>query len=409
MERRVLVGELQSALDALAADDLYPLPAPDLLDSVRELVAVRNRIDAELARRIRRMDLPDAVEHDGLRSPITWLCGHTRLSGRAATQLVAAGRVAEALPQTAARFAAGQLTGEQVALLAPVLEPENLSAAAEAGVDLPGLDAALAELGATRPHSLLKQAVRHYLARLHPDGPEPDPTEQRTLTYTRHEDGSVTGRFDLDPVGGEKFTAALESIMHADRPAGDERTRAQRQGGAFVQLLDNALAAGRLPIHRGVKPQVIITINAADFTDPRTGPGTAECGYGAEVSAATARRIACDGQITRILLDPDGQPLDVGRSQRIVPPHIRRAVEIRDKQCVFAGCTAPHWWAEVHHLLEWMYGGETSLDNSALLCEHHHTKVHAGFRVERDTSGAWHTYRPDGSEILPTQPLVTAA
>jgi hypothetical protein len=56
-----------------------------------------------------------------------------------------------------------------------------------------------------------------------------------------------------------------------------------------------------------------------------------------------------------------------------------------------------------------MYGGETSLDNSALLCEHHHTKVHAGFRIERQPDGTWRTWRPDGSEILIHPPLVPAA
>jgi hypothetical protein len=47
-----------------------------------------------------------------------------------------------------------------------------------------------------------------------------------------------------------------------------------------------------------------------------------------------------------------------------------------------------------------MYGGPTSLENSGLLCERHPTQAHHGFRVERDTTGRWHTYRPDGTEIL---------
>ncbi|MGZ4569070.1 MAG: endonuclease, partial [Blastococcus sp.] len=38
--------------------------------------------------------------------------------------------------------------------------------------------------------------------------------------------------------------------------------------------------------------------------------------------------------------------------------------------------------------------------NSGLLCERHHTKVHHGFRIERDPDGRWHTYRPDGTEIV---------
>ncbi|MBY3555138.1 endonuclease, partial [Modestobacter lapidis] len=63
-------------------------------------------------------------------------------------------------------------------------------------------------------------------------------------------------------------------------------------------------------------------------------------------------------------------------------------------------CGAPHWWCDVHHLLHWLFGGETNLENSGLLCERHHTKVHHGFRVERPPDGRWRTYRPDGSEII---------
>jgi hypothetical protein len=47
------------------------------------------------------------------------------------------------------------------------------------------------------------------------------------------------------------------------------------------------------------------------------------------------------------VLDPDGLPLDVGRDKRVVPPHIRRAVEQRDRQCVFAGCHAPTHWCGI--------------------------------------------------------------
>ena len=105
------------------------------------------------------------------------------------------------------------------------------------------------------------------------------------------------------------------------------------------------------------------------------------------------------------MLDPDGQPLDLGRDKRVVPPHIRRGVEQRDQQSVFAGCGAPTHWCDVHHLVEWIFGGETSLANSALLCERHHTKAYHSSRIERDPGGRWHTYRPDGTEILIGPPL----
>lgn len=93
-------------------------------------------------------------------------------------------------------------------------------------------------------------------------------------------------------------------------------------------------------------------------------------------------------------------PLDTGRTHRVVPPHLRRAIELRDRTCVFAGCEAPPWWCEVHHRLHWAHGGETEPENLGLVCERHHGKVHHGFRIERDPGGRWHTYRPDGSQIV---------
>ncbi len=179
---------------------------------------------------------------------------------------------------------------------------------------------------------------------------EPDPVEQRSLTMTTHADGTVTGRFELDAVGGEKVKTAIESTVQADRPEGDRRTRAQRQGGALVQLADNALAAGGLPVLRSVKPHVVVTIGIDDLAADGTGPATATTGFGAVISAARARWLACDSAVTRIVMGPDGTPLDVGRAHRWSPPALRRAVVARDKECVFAGCGAPHHWAEVHHL-----------------------------------------------------------
>jgi hypothetical protein len=289
--------------------------------------------------------------------------------------------------------------------MAPITTPENLVRAAAQDVDLAAVDAALAAVAASEPHDRLRRVVHHYLALLDPDGSEPDPTEQRSLSIAKHADGSLSGRFELDPVGGEKLQAALESFVQADRPAGDTRTRAQQLGDALVQLADTALAAGTLPILRTVKPHVGVLIPLADLADPGTGPGAGETGFGAHISAARARWLACDGTITRIVIGPEGQPLDLGRTQRVVPPHLRRAVEQRDRSCVFTGCSAPNYWCDVHHLLHWIDGGETSLDNSALLCERHHTKVHHGFRVERQPDGRWRTWRPDGSEIL-IQPLL---
>ncbi|MDP9460991.1 MAG: HNH endonuclease [Actinomycetota bacterium] len=399
------MGELTSALDMLAGDDLFDLSAAGLLERTAELVRVRNRLDAELARTVRRAELAQACEYDGSKSMASWLRGHARLSPSAAAQMVRNGRALESLPAVAAAWAAGAVTAEQVAVIAPVVKPEHVAAAAEQGVDLSEVDVVLADTAATRQHVQLGRVVQHYLSRLDPDGPEPDPTEARSLSICRHTDGSRTFRGELDAVGGEKFEAMLESFVQADRPAGDPRTRAQQLADALVQAADVALTSGRLPVLRTVKPHVLVTIPLADLVDPATGPGAADTGFGATISAGRARWLACDGNVTRIVIGPEGQPLDLGRSKRVVPPHLRRAVELRDRTCVFAGCYAPSYWCDVHHLVHWIDGGDTSLKNSGLLCERHHTKVHHGFRVVRQPDGRWRTYRPDGTEILIAPPL----
>jgi hypothetical protein len=168
------------------------------------------------------------------------------------------------------------------------------------------------------------------------------------LSFTRHADGSLSLRAELDAVGGERVQAAVESIVQANRPQGDLRNRSQQQADALVQLADNALAAGNLPVLRTVKPHVVVTVGIDDLVDPHPGHGAARTGFGGQISAARARMLACDGGVTRIVFGPDRQVLDMGREQRLFPRHIRRALDVRDQECVFAGCHAPTWWCDAH-------------------------------------------------------------
>jgi hypothetical protein len=387
-------------LDGVGPEELAGLSAPELLERTRSLIALVNRAGTELARTVRAAGCSRAPEHDGLRTMRSWLRGHVRLSTAAAGQLVRAGRTLQALPAVAAAAAAGAVTLEQLTVIGPVGAPENLARAETRQIDLAAVDALLADVAATRPHAELARVVAHYLARLDPDGPEPDPTATRSCTISTHPDGRVTGRFDLDPAGGEKVRAAIESFTCADRPAGDLRTRAQQQADALVQWADATLATGQAPRWRGVRPHLAVKVDLEDLVDPATGPGAARLGFGAVLSAARARWAACDADLTRLVLDPDGLPLDVGRTVRLVPPWLRKAVEARDGGCVFTGCDAPSWWCEVHHLLHWALGGPTSLENSGLLCERHHLQIHTGYRIERQPDGSWRTWRPDGTEVL---------
>jgi hypothetical protein len=400
------VGELQSAIDALAAEDLFALPPGAVLDRTALLLRVINSANAELTRTVRHVDATGAAEHDGKKTAQSWLRGHGHLTAAEAGRVVRSGRALEHLPATAAAFADGTLTAGQVATIAPIADDAARAAASGQGVDLGVIDQALVAVAHGEAHAQLPQVVHHYREALDPDGVEPDPTEGRRFSVTRHADGSGTGRFDLDAVGIEKLLAGIESIVQASRPKGDDRTRAQQQADALVQLVDNQLASGELPTLRTQKPHVVLGLDLDDLIDPATNPGAARTGFGAQLSAARARWLACDASISRIVMTPDGVLLDLGRDHRVVTPGLRKAVEQRDRHCVFTGCDAPTHWCDVHHLIHWINGGETNLENSGLLCERHHTKVHHGFQIERDPGGRWHTWRPDGTEILIGPPLV---
>jgi hypothetical protein len=94
------------------------------------------------------------------------------------------------------------------------------------------------------------------------------------------------------------------------------------------------------------------------------------------VSPETSRRISCDAGLVRITHRPDGSVLGVGRRTRTIPPALRRALEARDRGCRFPGCGSR--FTDAHHVKHWADGGETSLGNTLLLCNHHHALVHEG-------------------------------
>ena len=67
-------------------------------------------------------------------------------------------------------------------------------------------------------------------------------------------------------------------------------------------------------------------------------PARSELEDGTRLSAESARRLACDASVVRVLHGRDGSNLDVGRRTRTISPALRRALEVRDRGCRFPGC-----------------------------------------------------------------------
>ena len=106
------------------------------------------------------------------------------------------------------------------------------------------------------------------------------------------------------------------------------------------------------------------------------------------IGRALMERLACDAKVARIVMAGESRVLDLGRSTRVVSPALRKAVMLRDRHCQHPGCRAPAKWCDVHHLVHWINGGATDLDNLVLLCRRHHVDHHeGGWRITRTPDG----------------------
>jgi hypothetical protein len=220
-------------------------------------------------------------------------------------------------------------------------------------------------------------------------------------------DGSVRVDGDLDPATGETLLTALRAVTDAEaRSPGttkDDRTPTQRRVDALGEICRQWLDHGARPQVAGERPHVSVTVDL-EALRAGNGPGepgqagTGELDHTGPVHPETARQLACDASIMRVVLAGRSEPLDVGRRTPVVGPALRRAVIVRDRHCRFPDCDRPQSWCDVHHAVHWADGGPTALGNLVLLCRRHHTMVHrtGGFGLEM-SQGRPVFRRPDGS------------
>ena len=220
--------------------------------------------------------------------------------------------------------------------------------------------------------------------------------EERASHHTRYlsivGDGAggvrVKGRGSAED--GALLKAALLPLT-APAPAVDEhvgelvhdpRDAGARMWDALIQTAQHALDTDLPPDSHGAPTRLTVTTTLQSLREGLTGPtgpagpaGLAETAV-PELSVATIRRLACDAEIIPAVLGTTSEPLDVGRAKRLVTPAIWAALVLRDRHCVFPGCDRPPLMCHAHHIRHWINGGDTNLDNLALLCGHHHRVIH---------------------------------
>ncbi len=386
------VADVSRLLDDVSGAPLWSNSDTEVTDLVGAVTRVANQVAALQLRVVAEADGRGVAGRVGASSSQAWLRDTIRVSPSEAKQQV----VLAAALATGHERVRGALTGGSVTVAqARVIVEAVAELPAEVGADT--RDAAeaflVAQAGVFDPTALARLG-RRILDVVDPDAADVDEArrlatqerrayQRRCLSFTPDGHGTVWLRGRLDTESAAVVRRALDPLA-APRPGGpeqpDTRSPGARTADALVEVCRRAVLAGELPVQRGQRPRVVVTVDADRL---RRGVGSGALDTGEDLSPEVVRRLACDAEVTPAVVrrpaDGSGSlPLDLGRTVRLFTTAQRRALILRDKGCAFPGCDRPPHWCDAHHVRHWIDGGATDLDNGVLLCGHHHRLIHKG-------------------------------
>ena len=385
--------QVRDGLRLLAQEDLG-LVAGDELVQLRRLC---NQLEAEITRRVAAFDSAHGYSPDYL-STQSWLRGECKLSPSAASERVRVARKLSDLTQTADAFASGDIGFQHAALITRVADETGEQFDVEAETIFV---TAARDLDPWR----LRIVAKRFRDAVDPDGSLTDADrqfERRRLHLSQSMDGLFYLNGILDAEGGAVVKSALDALTTPSDGPGVERSSAQVRADQLVEMARRLLDAGNLPEVGGQKPHIAVTASLQALRK-ELGAGGADLDWSLPVPAETARRLACDASVSRILLGAKSEILDVGQETRVIPRALMRALIHRDHGCRFPGCDKPWQWTDGHHIVHWIDGGPTKLGNLILLCRRHHRRLHEeGWRVRMDDDGVAEFLNPwsESSRLL---------
>ncbi|MEU7941061.1 HNH endonuclease signature motif containing protein [Microbispora bryophytorum] len=117
----------------------------------------------------------------------------------------------------------------------------------------------------------------------------------------------------------------------------------------------------------------------ASGTLPGTAPGEPGLGAvpglllatGQMLPVSSVHRLARTSALVRLVMDAEGQVLDMGRKVRLATPAQRRAVYARYATCWIDGCPLPATMCQIDHADNWSTGGLTDLKLLGPACQFH--------------------------------------
>jgi len=254
-----------------------------------------------------------------------------------------------------------------------------------------------------------RKLARFWQMRADVDGVEPE-LPARRLRFGVQDDGMTHFAGILGPEDGAVFKRAIEGIadqLWRERRSDPENERPpvdMKEGLRVDALMEIVRRFGAADQNRpGARPLLNVTIDLASLAGEADNPGLVD--GGGVISAEDARRLACDADLSRVLLGPDGVMLEMGRQVRTVTPGQQNFIRVRDKGCTWPGCDRPPGWSQAHHIVWWENGGLTDVRQMTLLCAFHHHKIHdGGWLLERLDDGGLRFTGPDGRSLIRPPP-----
>lgn len=412
LEQRV--ARLNADAIALAAAEVSDLDAVRAARLHRALKTATDRLGMTAARLLATIESDGRWEESGgARTFPQWAAQHQNSSVGAARREAQVGQALEQdLPGTREAVTSGAVTLEHAEVLARIAPTSPARRAALAGDDPDRNEAFLLARAAATSVDQFRLEAKRWAARIDGEAAEREHERAATkeyLTIGRRDDGMVLQGF-LTHEHGTALVTALRAVTGV--PAADDQRSTQERDAAALAgvarlVLDKGLAGGGAQ----VRPHLSVLASWETFQALESAAGAATSGLeaaeletGEPIPASVLARLACDGEISRIVFGPTSEVLDVGRAQRTYSGQLRRAVIARDRSCRFPGCGAPPSLGEIHHVREWFaHHGETSVENGILLCWYHHELVHRRrIRIRAKKGGGWEFSRPDGTPLAST-------
>jgi hypothetical protein len=375
------------ALDSYTSTDLRSV---DELDAaIGRLVRQMNADSYRMLVLVREFDDRFGWKKWSFKTCAEWLAWRSSIGLSAAREKVRSAHALRALPAISAAFAEGRLSYSKVRALTRVAHDhdEDLLLAYALQATVPNVEERCRQIRNVAPESA------HHARRA---------WENRSLTVWRDEArGTLRVTVELPIEDGELIVRALDCAVAAGEVTTDvdPGAIAESKGTAWcAQQADALVAVVKSYLDGGESEggatadhyQVVVHADAQSLTG---GAGHAD------LPIESVKRLLCDGSLVLVAEDAGGNPLDVGRKQRTVSTPLRRALYARDRGCTFPGCHRKRY-LDGHHLTHWVDGGETSLENTTLLCTHHHRLLHeGGFRIVRDEGGTLRFVTDDGRSI----------